>query len=285
MSIVSIIIAIILFSIIVLFHELGHFLLAKANGIRVNEFSLGLGPTIVGFTKGETKYSIRLFPIGGFVSMEGEDEDSENERAFCNKPVWQRFIIVAAGGIISLIKSLPLIIRTFRDAIKSMSDKSGVKSNDRTSQDINIKVVIGAIVILTLLVWLIPAIPVSLLGAFIIVVFGFFFATVSSRMVGLVGSSNNPVSGMAIATLLISTLILKMTGQSGAAGMTAAIAIGSVICIVAAIAGDTSQDLKTGYILGSTPKKQQYGEIIGVVAAALSSCCSCSFYRSYSLPS
>ena len=190
--------------------------------------------------------------------------------------IWSNYVryigagALAAGGIISLVKSLPLIIRTFRDAIKSMSDKSGVKSNDRTSQDINIKVVIGAIVILTLLVWLIPAIPVTLLGAFIIVVFGFFFATVSSRMVGLVGSSNNPVSGMAIATLLLSTLILKITGQSGAEGMTAAIAIGSVICIVAAIAGDTSQDLKTGYILGSTPKKQQYGEIIGVVAAALS---------------
>ena len=113
-----------------------------------------------------------------------------------------------------------------------------------------------------------PAIPVSLLGAVIVVVFGFFFATVSSRMVGLVGSSNNPVSGMAIATLLISTLILKLTGQTGAGGMHAAIAIGSIICIVAAISGDTSQDLKTGYLLGATPKKQQYAEIIGVVSAA-----------------
>lgn len=189
--------------------------------------------------------------------------------------IWSNYVryigagALAAGGIISLIKSLPIIVRTFRDAIKSMSDKSGVKSNERTAQDINLKIVIGAIVVLTLLVWLIPAIPVSLLGAFIIVVFGFFFATVSSRMVGLVGSSNNPVSGMAIATLLLSTLILKFTGAEGAAGMTAAIAIGSIICIVAAIAGDTSQDLKTGYILGSTPKKQQIGEIIGVVAAAL----------------
>ena len=131
------------------------------------------------------------------------------------------------------------------------------------------KVVLIAIAVLTLLVWLIPAIPVSLLGAFIVVVFGFFFATVSSRMVGLVGSSNNPVSGMAIATLLIATLILKFTGAEGAAGMSAAIAIGSIICIVAAISGDTSQDLKTGYILGSTPKKQQIGEVVGVVAAAL----------------
>lgn len=174
---------------------------------------------------------------------------------------------LAAGGIISLIKSLPLIVRTFRDALKSMSQRSLV-GNERTARDINIKIVLIAIVILTLLIWLVPAIPVSLLGAVIVVVFGFFFATVSSRMVGLVGSSNNPVSGMAIATLLISTLILKLTGQTGAGGMHAAIAIGSIICIVAAISGDTSQDLKTGYLLGATPKKQQYAEIIGVVSAA-----------------
>jgi putative OPT family oligopeptide transporter len=144
-----------------------------------------------------------------------------------------------------------------------------VGEETRTNADLNIKLILIAILALTLIVWLVPVIPVSLLGAFIIVVFGFFFATVSSRMVGLVGSSNNPVSGMAIATLLISTLILKFTGAEGAAGMSAAIAIGSIICIVAAIAGDTSQDLKTGYILGSTPKKQQIGEVIGVVSSAL----------------
>ena len=175
---------------------------------------------------------------------------------------------LAAGGIISLIKSLPLIIRTFRDAVKSMAGGVGAGSS-RTEQDINIKIVLAAILVLTLLVWLIPAIPVSLVGACIVVIFGFFFATVSSRMVGLVGSSNNPVSGMAIATLLIATLILKLTGEAGAHGMQAAIAIGSIICIVAAIAGDTSQDLKTGYLLGATPKKQQIGEVIGVVASAL----------------
>ena len=175
---------------------------------------------------------------------------------------------LAAGGIISLIKSLPLIVRTFRDAVKSMAGGVGAGSA-RTEQDISIKIVLLAILILTLLVWLVPAIPVSLVGAIIVVIFGFFFATVSSRMVGLVGSSNNPVSGMAIATLLIATLILKLTGEAGATGMQAAIAIGSIICIVAAIAGDTSQDLKTGYLLGATPKKQQIGEIIGVVASAL----------------
>lgn len=188
--------------------------------------------------------------------------------------IWSTYIryigagALAAGGIISLVKSLPLIVRTFADALKSMSQKNSI-SNARTAQDINIKIVLATILVLTLLVWLVPAIPVSFLGAVIVVVFGFFFATVSSRMVGLVGSSNNPVSGMAIATLLIATLILKLTGQGGASGMHAAIAIGSIICIVAAISGDTSQDLKTGFLLGSTPKKQQYGEIIGVVAAAL----------------
>lgn len=176
---------------------------------------------------------------------------------------------LAAGGIISLIKSLPLIVRTFADAIKSMKSGVGSDSTLRTEQDMNMKVILGLIVVLTLVIWLLPAIPVTLMGAAIVVIFGFFFATVSSRMVGLVGSSNNPVSGMAIATLLIATVILKATGDTGAHGMQGAIAIGSIICIVAAIAGDTSQDLKTGYLLGATPKKQQYGELIGVVASAL----------------
>ena len=174
---------------------------------------------------------------------------------------------LAAGGLISLVRSLPLIVRTFRDAVKSMK---GGKSTDnsRTAQDLSMKLILTAILVLTLVIWLVPAIPVSLVGAAIVVIFGFFFATVSSRMVGLVGSSNNPVSGMAIATLLFATIILKITGDVGAHGMQSAIAIGSIICIVAAIAGDTSQDLKTGYLLGATPKKQQIGELIGVVAAA-----------------
>lgn len=178
---------------------------------------------------------------------------------------------LAAGGIISLIKSLPLIIKTFGGAMKNMKG-IGATSTERTAKELSIKVVLIAIVILALLIWLVPAIPVNPIGAIIIVIFGFFFATVSSRMVGLVGSSNNPVSGMAIATLLIATLVLKFTAAEGTpiiTSMCSAIAIGSVICIVAAISGDTSQDLKTGYLLGATPKKQQIGEIIGVVAAAL----------------
>ncbi len=174
---------------------------------------------------------------------------------------------VAAGGIISLIKSIPLIIRTFKEAIKGYG--KGGTSTARTDRDLSYKTIIIGVLAVAIFIWLVPAIPVNPLGALMIVVFGFFFATVSSRMVGLIGSSNNPVSGMAIATLLISTAILKATGTTGIAGMVAAISIGSVICIVAAIAGDTSQDLKTGFLLGSTPRKQQIGELIGCVSSAV----------------
>ncbi len=218
-------------------------------------------PLIVIFGSGIVMYPEATLTIGEIFDASGA------------AGIWGSYVryigagALAAGGIISLIKSLPLIVRTFRDAIKGISITSGA-STARTEQDINIKIVLISILILTLAVWLVPAIPVSLIGAIIVVIFGFFFATVSSRMVGLVGSSNNPVSGMAIATLLIATLILKLTGETGATGMQAAIAIGSIICIVAAISGDTSQDLKTGYLLGATPKKQQIGEIIGVVASA-----------------
>ena len=175
---------------------------------------------------------------------------------------------IATGGVISLLKSLPLIIKTFAGAMKSLKNTSG-GTNVRTDRDMKMPVVLGIILIVIILIWLVPSVPVSLLGAFLIAIFGFFFATVSSRMVGLIGSSNNPVSGMAIATLLISTFVLKATGNTGMAGMTGAIAIGSIICVIAAIAGDTSQDLKTGFIVGATPAKQQVGELIGVVASGL----------------
>ena len=175
---------------------------------------------------------------------------------------------IATGGIISLIKSMPLIVTTFRDSMKSMRGSKNT-SDARTAQDLPMSAVLIGIVAMIVIIWLVPAIPVNILGAVLIVVFGFFFATVSSRMVGLIGSSNNPVSGMAIATLLIATITIKATGDSGITGMMGAIAIGSVICIIAAIAGDTSQDLKTGFLLGATPKKQQIGELIGVVASGL----------------
>lgn len=191
--------------------------------------------------------------------------------------IWSSYIryigagAVAAGGIFSLIKSLPLIFGTFRDTIKSLKGSNDDANGKmlRTDRDLNIKIVVIAILVLIVLIAIFPDIPVSIPGALIIAVFGFFFGAVSSRMVGLVGSSNNPVSGMTIATLLCATVILKASGDVGVHGMVGAIAIGSIICIVAAMAGDTSQDLKTGYILGSTPVKQQIGELIGAVVSAI----------------
>lgn len=188
--------------------------------------------------------------------------------------IWSSYIryigagAVAAGGIMSLIKSMPLIVTTFIDAIKGIKGGKGNK-NIRTEQDLDMRFIGIGVLLMVIIIWLLPQIPVTLLGAALIVLFGFFFGAVSSRMVGIVGSSNNPVSGMAIATLLIATLCLKGTGDNGTHGMTGAIAIGSIICIIAAMAGDTSQDLKTGYILGATPKKQQIGELIGAVISAL----------------
>ncbi len=187
--------------------------------------------------------------------------------------IWDNYICyigagaVLAGGIISLVKSLPLIITTFVGAVKGFSFKSN--GSARTERELPMAVVVLGIGLVAIAMWLIPAIPVTFLGAIIIIVFGFFFATVSSRMVGIVGSSNNPVSGMAIATLLIATIILKNTGNVGMPGMIGAITICSVICIIAAMSGDTSQDLKTGYIVGATPVKQQMGELIGALVSAL----------------
>ena len=187
--------------------------------------------------------------------------------------IWSSYIryvgagAVAAGGIMSLLKSLPTIVKTFSQAIKGFGHKTD--DSIRTGKDLPMPFVLGGCLAIAAIIWIIPAVPISFLGALIIVVFGFFFATVSSRMVGLVGSSNNPVSGMAIATLLIATALLKATGHTGYAGMASAICIGTIICIIAAMAGDTSQDLKTGYIVGATPIRQQIGELLGGIVAAI----------------
>ncbi|MGY4686963.1 OPT family oligopeptide transporter [Petrotoga sp. DB-2] len=189
--------------------------------------------------------------------------------------IWDSYIrymgagAVAFGGIFSLIKSLPMIIETFRDAMKDYSKGVGEKTDKRTDQDLSLKLILIIILVIILTMMMLPIIPGGFVGALLIAVFGFFFATVSSRIVGLVGSSSNPVSGMTIATLIITAIIFKATGNDGQTGMIATITVGSIIAIIAAIAGDTSQDLKTGFIVGATPKKQQIGEIIGVVASAL----------------
>ncbi len=188
--------------------------------------------------------------------------------------IWDSYLryigagMVAAGGIFSLIKSLPSIVSTFAGAVKGMK-KTGTGSKLRTEQDIDMRwVIAGALAVIVILIVL-PQVSVSIPGALMILFFGFFFGAVSARIVGIVGSSNTPVSGMTIAVMLITTVIMKAIGVTGTAGMVASISVGAVVCIVMAIAGDTSQDLKTGFLLGATPKKQQIGELIGVLAAAV----------------
>lgn len=189
--------------------------------------------------------------------------------------IWDNYIryigagAVAFGGIYSLIKSLPLIATTFKEAMKDYSNTTDRSSDLRTDSDMSMKFVISGVFVVILAMAMLPVIPVGFGGALLIAIFGFFFATVSSRIVGLVGSSSNPVSGMTIAALTVTAIIFKATGNDGQTGMLATLTIGSIVCIIAAMAGDTSQDLKTGFLVGATPKKQQYGEIIGAVAAAL----------------
>lgn len=192
------------------------------------------------------------------------------------KEIWGTYLryigagAVATGGIISLIKSLPLIIRTFRDAMKDYKAQGlGTDSVLRTEKDLSMKFIGIAILAIAVVMAVLPIIPVGPIGSIIIVIFGFFFATVSSRLVGLIGSSNNPVSGMTIAALLITSILIKAMGNTGHDGMMMAISIGTVICVIAAISGDTSQDLKTGFLVGATPYKQQIGELIGVAVSAL----------------
>jgi len=188
--------------------------------------------------------------------------------------IWDSYLryigagMVAAGGVFSLIKSLPSIISTFAGAVKGMK-KTGAGSTVRTDQDLDFRWVIGGVLAVIAILVVLPQVSVSIPGALMILFFGFFFGAVSARIVGIVGSSNTPVSGMTIAVMLITTVIMKAIGVTGTAGMIASISVGAVVCIVMAIAGDTSQDLKTGFLLGATPKKQQIGELIGVFASAV----------------
>lgn len=189
--------------------------------------------------------------------------------------IWSNYLkyigagAVATGGIVSLGKSLPVIISSFKDALKGLKQKGEMVEVERTDRDLGPKFIIGMTIVSIILIAVLPQIPVGWFGALLIVIFGFFFVTVSSRVVGLVGSSSNPISGMTIAAILLTTILLKVTGMSGKEGMISALCIGAVVCTASAIAGDTSQDLKTGYLVGATPWKQQVGELVGVLAAAI----------------
>lgn len=173
---------------------------------------------------------------------------------------------VAFGGVYSLVSSLPTIVSSFKASLGGFKS-AGQGGALRTDQDIGIKtILIGTLAVLVMLAT--PLTSMGILGVVLVLVFGFFFSTVAARIVGMIGSSNSPVSGMTIAALLIITMLFKVMGRSDQGSMVTIISIASVICIIAAISGDTSQDLKTGYLVGATPRKQQVGELLGVGVAA-----------------
>ncbi len=192
--------------------------------------------------------------------------------------IWNRYLRyigaggVAFGGLFTLVKSTPVLIESFRLAVGALRQGAGTAIR-RTEHELSLAVVAASLVIIGLLVAFLPLMAGSggslgLLAGASVVVFAFFFVTVSSRIVGLIGSSSNPISGMTIATVLLCALLFGGAYAPDEAKV-AVLTIGALVCIAAAIAGDTSQDLKTGFLVGATPRNQQLAEIVGVTAAAL----------------
>ena len=195
--------------------------------------------------------------------------------------IWNRYVryigagAVATGGIITLIRSIPTMIESFKLGLKRIAKRIEELVEDRTDLDLAFKTVlvfVGAIlVILTLIPGILgylDSIPVRAVASVMIAIFAFFFVTVSSRIVGLVGVTSSPTSGMTIATLLGTSLVFFLMGWTDLAGKATALMVGTTVCIAASVAGDTSQDLKTGFILGATPRLQQIGELVGVITSA-----------------
>ncbi|SHH38095.1 OPT family oligopeptide transporter [Tepidibacter thalassicus] len=187
--------------------------------------------------------------------------------------IWSSYIryigagAVVFGGIWGFIKILPVMIKSFSLGFANLTKTSKNNSSLRTDTDMNMGIVFIMIAIIFVFIAFVPPLKFGILRATLAIVFSFFFVPVAARMTGM--TSNNPVSGMTIATLLATCLILKSVGYAGEAGMVAALSVGVIVCIAAAVTGDMAQDLKTGHLLGATPKKQQIGEIIGTVAAAI----------------
>ncbi len=181
---------------------------------------------------------------------------------------------VAAGGFITLLKTIPTIVSSFKESIGSLKTNQEKSQVKRTERDLSLKIVAIGSLILVILISILPQIPGDgflnkLIIGFLIIIFGAFFVTVSSRIVGLIGSSNNPISGMTIATIMGTCLIFIAVGWTGKVYEPMALVVGAMICIAAANAGATSQDLKTGYIVGATPKYQQIALFIGAIVSSI----------------
>jgi len=176
---------------------------------------------------------------------------------------------VAAGGIISLFRSLPLIWHGLKEGLRDVGGARGEGPTERTDHDLSMKFVGGGIALLLLAILMSPALHMNLLGALLIVVFGFLFVTVSSRLTGEIGSSSNPISGMTVATLLLTCLIFLIVGWTGGRWYVTALSVGGIVCIAASNGGATSQDLKTGFLVGATPRYQQIAILFGALLSAL----------------
>jgi len=181
---------------------------------------------------------------------------------------------VACAGVMTLIKTLPTIVSAFRESLKSIGGGKDAVAVKRTDNDLGMGIVLLGSLVIVVLLAVLPGFPhgpfpQSLLMSLLIVVFGFFFVTVSSRIVGIIGTSSNPISGMTIATLMMTCVVFVVIGWKGDVYQAVALCVGSIVCVAAANAGATSQDLKTGYIVGATPRRQQIGFIIGVVTSSL----------------
>jgi len=189
--------------------------------------------------------------------------------------IWSNYIryigagAVAVGGILSLIKAIPTLVESVKLGLGKAYRAGAVAKARRTDRDLSLKLVAITAIAIGMAIWLLPQVEVGVVGGFMTVLFSFLFVTVSSRIVGIVGSSSNPASGMTIATLLGTSLMFVLFGIGGTVGMVAALSVGAVVCIAICIAGDISQDLKTGFLVGATPSLQQIGELLGVLTSAL----------------
>ena len=238
-------------------------------GFRISSIMVGGGlvswlvliPLITKFGEG---FTVPLFPeTTALIADMGPGE------------IWNRYIryigagAVAFGGTLTLIKSIPTIIASFKMGVRGIASAGGAAVS-RHDQDMSMRVVIIGAIIIGLIMGLTPVMPVGIVGAVLILLFSFFFVTVSSRIVGLVGTTSNPISGMTIATLIGTSLIFVLTGMAEAENAKVSVLmIGAIVAMASAMAGDTSQDLKTGFLLGATPSKQQLGEIVGVASSMI----------------
>lgn len=190
--------------------------------------------------------------------------------------IWRNYVLyigagaVAAGGIISLFQSLPTIVHGAKEGLKSLAGKKETASvKDRTSDDMPFSFVVIGTILMVAGLWFAPALHINFFSAVMIVLFGFLFVTVSSRLTGEIGSSSNPISGMTVATLLLTCLVFLAVGWIGPQYRVGALSIAAVVCIAASNGGTTSQDLKTGYLVGATPRYQQYGLLIGALTSSI----------------